>query len=290
LVPHLARDTHELTAVTVLSGWVEGVSVLAGPALAGALIGVDGPGAAVCAFAGCSALAAAAVSGDALRFPSGVVRSEARASAIARGTGIRSLRQDRGLAALVVLVGSQYLVIGVLDVVLVVLAIGVLGMGASGAGYLTAAFGAGGVIGSFLALWLIGRHRLAAPLCAAAIAWAAMLFVLGAWPTVAGAFLLLAAAGAARSLLDTAGRTILLRAAPPALRGRIFGLLEGVAMFGLAAGSALVPALVALGGAGVALAVTGGLLGVIALSAVAAVRRVDALTAVARVALAAEPA
>jgi hypothetical protein len=60
------------------------------------------------------------------------------------------------------------------------------------------------------------------------------------------------------------------RAEPSVLRGRIFGLLEGFAMFGLAAGSALVPAMVALGGASAALVVTGLLLGVIALAAAAA--------------------
>jgi hypothetical protein len=115
-----------------------------------------------------------------------------------------------------------------------------------------------------------------------------VLVTLGAWPSVLAAFLLLAAAGAARSLLDTSGRTMLLRATPPALRGRVFGLLEGLAMFGLAAGSALVPALVALGGAGAALAVTGVLLAVIALAAGTAVHRVDALDAVGRIVLAAD--
>ena len=286
LVPVLARDAHELTAITVLSGWVESISVLAGPALAGLLIGFDGPGAAVALFAGCTGLAAVMVAGKAFRFPSPAPAGTPAAPSI--GAGLRALREDRGLAALVVLVGSQYLVIGVLDVLLVVLAIGVLGMGASGAGYLTAAFGAGGVLGSLMALFLIGQRHLAAPLSAAAIGWSVVLVALGAWPSVLAAFLLLAAAGAARSLLDTSGRTILLRATPPALRGRVFGLLEGLAMFGLAAGSALVPALVALGGAGAALAVTGVLLAVIALAAGTAVHRVDALDAVGPIALAAD--
>jgi hypothetical protein len=288
LVPALAQDAHELTAITVLSGWVESVSVLAGPALAGLLIGLDGPGAALALFAGCTALAAVMMTGELARCRSSRVTTTSATPA--RGSGLRALREDRGLAAVVVLVGAQYLVIGVLDVVLVVLAIGSLGMGASGAGYLTAAFGAGGVIGSLIALSLIGRRRLSAPLSAAAISWAAVLVLLGVWPSVAGAFLLLAAAGAARSVLDTSGRTILLRAAPPALRGRIFGLLEGLAMFGLAAGSALVPAMVALGGPGTALAATGVLLGLITLAAGAAVRRADALGTVGRVAVLADVA
>ncbi len=173
------------------------------------------------------------------------------------------------------LVATQYLVIGALDVLLVVLAISELGLGASGAGYLTAAFGAGGVIGSAGAVWLIGRHRLAGPLSVAALVWGSALAILGVWPTVAGAFLLLAAAGSARSLLDTSGRTILIRVAPEAARGEVFGLLEGASMFALAIGSGLVPAFVALGGPRVALIVTGGLLWAITVTAGAAVHAVD---------------
>jgi hypothetical protein len=287
LVPTLAADAHTLTAITVLSGWVESVSVLAGPAVAGLLIGLDGPGTAIAFFAACAVVSAAMVSGPGFCADPSIRADPADGAA---RVNLRELREDPGLGALVALLAAQYLVIGVLDVLLVVLAISVLGLGPSGAGYLTAAFGAGGVLGSLVAVCLIGRRHLAAPLCAAAFGWAAVLIVLGAWPTAVAALLLLAAAGSARSLLDTSGRMILLRAAPPALRGRIFGLLEGLAMFGLAAGSALVPAMVALGGAGAALVGTGLLLGVVALAASAAVQRVDAVGALGKIALSADAA
>ena len=103
----------------------------------------------------------------------------------------------------------------------------------------------------------------------------------GVWPTVAGAFLLLAAAGSARSLLDTSGRTILIRVAPDAARGEVFGLLEGASMIALAIGSGLVPVFVAIGGPRVALIVTGGLLWAITVTAGAAVHAVDATEATA---------
>jgi predicted MFS family arabinose efflux permease len=166
-------------------------------------------------------------------------------------------------------------VIGVLDVLLVVLAIGVLEMGESGAGYLSAAFGAGGILGSVAAMSLIGRRRLASPLIAAAAAWAALMVALGAWPTVGGAFLLLAIAGAARTVVEVAGRTMLLRGAPPEVRGRVFGLLEGVSMLGLALGALLVLGLVALAGAGVALVATGVLLSAITLATAKRVHGAD---------------
>jgi hypothetical protein len=54
--------------------------------------------------------------------------------------------------------------------------------------------------------------------------------------------------GAGRAVLDLASRTLLQRAVPVGDVGRVFGLVEGLVMAGIAAGSLLVPLLAHLGG------------------------------------------
>ncbi|MGZ4243758.1 MAG: MFS transporter [Solirubrobacteraceae bacterium] len=272
LVPTLVDTGQRLTAFSVVASWVDSVSLLAGPAIAGLMIGLGGTAAALASFAvalTASALLVAGVSAQEHARPAvGAERIGA-----APPTGVRdAMREDPGLAALLAVLVVEYLVIGMLDVLVVVLSLDVLSLGASGAGYLNGALGAGAVLGSFAALSLIGHRGLVAPLLASALAGALSVAVLGAWPTVAGAFLLLTTAGTARSLLDVCSRTLMLRAAPAAVRGRLFGVVEGSTTIGLAIGSMLVPLLFAVGGLQVVLLAAGALLAAVGLAAAPTLR------------------
>jgi hypothetical protein len=250
LVPGLARSPDELTATNVVSGWIESVSMLAAPAAAGMLLALGSPGVVFVVMAALMLLGATAVlpvDGP----PAAAHASEVRA-------GIQTTERTPRL--LVAFLGTQYVLIGALDVLFVVLAIGMLGLGGSGAGYLNAAFGAGGTVGIVATVALVGRRRISAPMALGAFAFSLAFVVIGLWPTTVGAFILLALAGAGRSLFDVAGRTLLQRTVPAHVVARIFGRLEAISMAGLAVGSLLVPALVALGGARTAFIALGALL------------------------------
>ena len=245
LVPALARTPDELTATNVVSGWIEAVSVLVAPAGAGVILAVASPGWVFAALAVVTLAAALLVAP--LRGPPPA--AEPRPPLEEALGGFRLLAKEPATRTLVALLGGQFIAIGALDVLYVVLAISVLDLGGSGAGYLNAAFGAGGVAGIAVTVSLIGRRRLMPALVLGILAWGAAFALLGAWPTTIGALLLLAVAGAGRSLLDVAGRTILQRTAPGDVLSRVFGVLEGLSMAGLALGSLLTPALVSLFGA-----------------------------------------
>ena len=263
LVPALARTPEELTAANVVSSWIESLGIFLAPAVAGVLLGVSGPAAVFAVMAAVVACGGVVTIG--LPGPAGSTgTSGALDDTVA---GFRLLARDRPSALLVGLLGAQYIAIGALDVLFVVLALGVLGLGESGAGYLNAAFGLGGVLGIAATAALVGRARLVPPLIAGLALWAGMLFALGAWATTVGAFVFLAAAGAGHSLLDVSGRTLLQRTAPTEVLSRVFGVLEGLTMAGLAVGSILVPVLVALAGARAALIGVGLVLPLIAVLA-----------------------
>ena len=173
------------------------------------------------------------------------------------GAGIRAVREEPSVRLLVLILGSQYILVGALDVLYVVLAVSVLDMGEAGTGYLNAAFGAGGLVGAALTAGLVAHRRLAPALGAGVLTAALSLGLLGLFPTILTAFALLAMAGMGRTVLDVTGRILLQRAAPPHVLADVFSMLESLMNAGLAAGAVIVPVLVGLSGARAALIGTG---------------------------------
>jgi MFS family permease len=247
LVPTLAREPDELTATNVVSSWIESLSVLVAPAFAGLLLAEGSPG---LVFAAMALLAGAAVAlvrpvqgpppaGDGA--PQEPVVTAVLAAA-------RVLRDERPARLLVIMLCADFVALGALDVLYPQLAIGTLGLGEGWAGYLNAAFGAGATAAVVVSASLVGRNRLVPSMLAGVALYTAAFVLLAAFPTPGTALLLIALAGAGRVVLDVSARTLLQRVAPADTLARVFGLLEGLAMAGIAAGSLVVAALVAAGG------------------------------------------
>jgi MFS family permease len=150
------------------------------------------------------------------------------------------------------LLTAEAVVVGALDLLFVILAISVLHRSQAWAGYLNSAYGVGAVLAAGVSATLVGR-RLGLPILAAALLLSGGLAVLAFGLGLAATVALLIVVGASRALLDVAARTLMQRSVPTQLLGRIFGLLEGLTMAGLAAGALLVPGLVHLGGSRLAL-------------------------------------
>jgi MFS family permease len=138
-------------------------------------------------------------------------------------------------------------------------------MGDGGAGYLNAAFGAGGALGIGVTASLVGRARLMPAVLVSLAVWAASFLAMTVFSTAVASLLLLAVAGAARSLFDVAGRTLLQRTAPPDVVARVFGVLEALMGAGTALGALLTPLLVSVSGATAAIIGAGAIMPVLAL-------------------------
>ena len=252
LLPGVVRTPLELTAANVVSSWMENASVLLAPALTGVLLGLGGPALAAGVLAGCTLAGAALVAG--IPGPPPLTERGEGASLTAEvRQSVAAVWRVPAVRTLVGVVGSQYILVGALDVLYVVLAITTLGIGESGAGYLNSAFGAGGVIGVAVTATLVARRRLAPALVAGIVTAALALGLIGVFPTVGAAFVLLAVAGVSRSVFDVTGRILLQRAAPPQVLGQVFALLESLMCAGLAVSAVFVPALIGLSGARAAL-------------------------------------
>ncbi|HET9244073.1 MAG TPA: MFS transporter [Gaiella sp.] len=266
LAPLLARTPRELAASNVAALTFESTAVLVGPAVAAVLLAVSGPGAVFAACAAVSLLSLAAVAGIHASAPIGYV-GDAGGVVHELREGARALAGNRPVRLLVGLFGAQAFVRGALGVLLVVLAIDVLGIGESGVGVLTAAFGVGGILGALAGVSLVGRGRLGRPFQLALAGWGVPLVLIGVWPESAVAVLLLACSGLANSLLDVSGFTSMQEHADDRVVGRIFGLFELVVIASVALGSLVAaPAIDLLGERGALIAAGGLLVALAALS------------------------
>ena len=252
LIPALSVTPDQLTAANVVVSWVEAAAITLAGLLTGGVIALGGLAVDFAACAGLGVVALALVRTLRVTTLAGPPQGESSPVLRGLGEGIQLVAREPRLRLMLTLLTAEGVVVGSLDLLFVILAVTTLDRPQAWAGYLNAAYGVGAVVAALAGVLLIGR-RLGKPILAAALLLSCALAALTAPVGVTGTMALLMLVGAGRAVLDVAARTLLQRSVRAEVIGRVFGLLEGLTMAGIAAGSLLVPALVYLGGGRLAL-------------------------------------
>jgi hypothetical protein len=180
--------------------------------------------------------------------------------------GFAAVLTQRPLRLVVATTAAATLVEGLIEVLVVVVALDVLDAGDAAVGWLNAAWGVGGMLGGAAAVALLGGGRLASGLGGGCLLVAAALVGLASWHAIAPALVLLVAIGGGYALIEVAGLTLTQRLASDDVLGRVLGVVESTYVTTAAVGAAIAGALVGLVGIGAALLVTAGAIALLAVA------------------------
>jgi MFS family permease len=275
LTPTLARTPEELTAANVVASTIESVGIFGGPAIGGLLLAATGTATVFIVTAAMLVWSALLLVGirpadevEELTREPGSVGDELLA-------GFRTIGGDRRLRLLVGLFSAQTFVDGMLNVLIVVIAIEYLAAGDGAVGYLNSAVGIGGLLGAVVAAGLIGRKRLAGDFGLGIFIWGVPIALIALWQNEVYVFLLLAVVGIGNTIVDVSGMTLLQRSAPEDVLSRVFGVLESVLLLTVGLGAVVAPFLLDWLGTRGALIAAGALLPVLVVPAWATLQKID---------------
>jgi MFS family permease len=287
VLPAIVRSSRELTVGNVWNGYCETSSALLGPAIGTVLLAVGGGGAVLAGSAGaaCLALIVSLIPRPITPLAKSSNTKPRRTLHIA-AEALGELRRRSGALSVLMIAGSQFVVVGALDIIVVVAAEDDLGLGDAGPGWLLTALGVGGVLSGPLATVLARRPRQAPALVAAMLVTAAAAAVLAGSLTVAVAFVAIPVLGLSRSLINVLSDLVLHRSAPPNMLGAVYSLLEVSSGIGLIIGSVMAQIAIAIAGTGAALATISAFFAIQALLVARQLRRADASADVPVVAMA----
>jgi MFS family permease len=266
MTPVIARSPEELVAANVTQTTFEGAASLLGPALAGALLALSGASLALAAAAAVAAASALLMTGVGTGAdPTRLARRRPEGVLVSLTGGIREIVRRPDIAVVIGGFWAQTLVRGMLNVLVVALALTTLGLGEGGAGFLSGAFGAGVVLGALITTTLVGRRRLSRPFALGLVLWGLPLVAIGLRPTAVVAAAALVVSGIGNAELDVSGFTLMQRLADDRALGRVFGVMYVGVLATVGIGSILAPVVIHALGIRGALAASGALLPVVAL-------------------------
>ncbi len=241
VLPNLVRRD-QFTAAASLSQVLIQVGQVAGPALAGLIIGRSGLAIAYWVDAATSVAAIVATLAIGPQPPHG---GGTRAGLASIREGLAFLRGRRLLVSTFV-IDINAMVFGMPRALFPALATGLYGGGAGTAGLLYAAPGAGALVGALLTGWAGGVRRQGRVVVLAVVAWGAAIAGFGLVSWLPAGLLLLALAGAADVVSAVFRNTILQLSVPDSLRGRLSSVHIAVVTGGPRLGDAEAGAVAAL--------------------------------------------
>ena len=262
LLPSLARTPTELTAANVTASTVESLGLFVGPAIGGALLAVTSPGVVFLVTAVMALVSAALIA----RIAATPVeeRSRAREAGLRTAfTGFGTIVTDPSLRVLEGLMAAQVLVAGAFNVLIVVVALELLGIGSGGLGALESAVGIGGLVGAVVVALMVGQGRISKQFAGGMVLWGLPIALIGIFPNTTVVLVLLLLVGIGNTIVDVTDLTLLQRAVPDEVLSRVFGASNTITIAALAAGSILGPVMVATIGIRPALIVCGAVLPVL---------------------------
>ena len=273
--PSLVSTPEDLIAANVVASGVESIGLFVGPALGGLLLGVAGIATAFAVTAALTFLSAVFVAR--IRVAGSPGLEDRRSLGRALVAGWLAIATEPRVRVVVGLFSAQTLVAGMFNVLVVVLAVELLGLGTSGVGWLDGVVGVGAVVGILVVGGVAGRRRLARQFAVGLLLWGIPLVLVALRPELGAAVVLLVLVGVGNTLVDVSGVTLMQRAAPDAVLGRVFGAFEALVLLTMALGSLLAPLLVAWFGARGALAIAGLILPVVLLPLWSSLASLDGL-------------
>ena len=240
-LPALARTPLELTATHLGLTTIESIGMLLGPVVSGAMLAVlAAPGRVLLVTAG-TYLVSALMLAQLPRWEP--VAAELERDDKATPTTL-SLLADVRLRFLFTVTLAQSALSGLIGVLIVVSALRLLDLGESGVGTLNAAVGVGGLLGTVVAVALLGRKRVASDFGLGVVLCSLPIAVIGLAPHLAVALVFLAILGIGIALVDFTGLTLFQRATPHERLPQMFSVLQGTSVSALGAGELVAPLLI----------------------------------------------
>jgi MFS family permease len=190
--------------------------------------------------------------------------------------GFAAVIRRPALRVVIGLSGAMAFVDGLLEVLLVLIALQLLHGGNGTLGWLNVAAGIGSIAGAFFVAALAMRRRLAGGFALGLLLSSIPLAVTAAVSSITPALLLIGILGVGSVFCQVNGVTLLQRSAENEVMGRVFSVLEMLILTGLAVGSLAAPGLVSWLGTRGALIASGACVPVLVVWLWPSLRRIDA--------------